>query len=296
YQHSARAELPLMVVNCVAIPETLLESELFGHERGAFTGAQLRRIGKFEQAHRGTIFLDEIGDVPLSIQGKILRVLQEKTFDRVGSNEPVRVDVRVLAATNRNLEKGIKDGSFREDLYHRLNVVTIDIPPLRERNGDIDLLTRFFMARFAAELGYKDPILSEQALTALKSHRWPGNVRELEHCIHRALIFTRGFPIHPEDVHQALERPVAAGGADAAAALPPEERCREIIKELIQHAGPEHGYREIIELVDRILITEALRSTNGNQTHAARNLGLTRPTLQAKMQKYKIHRSTQISS
>ncbi|MHC4506591.1 MAG: sigma-54-dependent transcriptional regulator, partial [Planctomycetota bacterium] len=186
YQHSRRAEMPLVVVNCVAIPETLLESELFGHEKGAFTGASARRIGKFEQAAGGTIFLDEIGDMPLSIQSKMLRVLQERSLERVGGHNTISVDVRVIAATNRDLEKAIAEGKFRDDLYHRLDVFTIDLPPLRERREDIPRLVAYFLDRFARELGVEKPVLSEPALEALRGYGWPGNVRELEHCIHRA--------------------------------------------------------------------------------------------------------------
>ena len=181
YQHSRRSDKPLLVVNCVAIPEPLLESELFGHERGAFTGAVARRIGKFEQAHGGTVLLDEIGDMPLSIQAKILRVLQEQTFDRLGGHHEIHVSVRILAATHRNLEKAIAEGKFREDLYHRLKVVTIRIPPLREHRVDIPKLTDYFLGRSAAELGIDKPLVSEGALDVLRAHSWRGNVRELAH-------------------------------------------------------------------------------------------------------------------
>ncbi|OGG56053.1 MAG: Fis family transcriptional regulator [Candidatus Handelsmanbacteria bacterium RIFCSPLOWO2_12_FULL_64_10] len=291
YQHSLRSAAPLLMVNCVAIPETLLESELFGYEKGAFTGAASRRIGKFEQADGGTILLDEIGDIPLGIQAKILRVLQERSFERIGGNDTIRADVRVLAATNRNLERAISEGKFREDLYHRLNVVTISIPPLRERREDIPRLADYFLERFAGQLKIDRPPLSGDALEALRMHPWPGNVRELEHCIHRAMIFTRGYPIQADDVRRALERP-AEGLAGSPA--PEEDALRDLVQAYLKtHSGASiHG--QFLEMADRLLVAEALRLTGGNQTHAARLLGLTRPTLQAKMQKYGIRRETHI--
>ena len=192
YQHSRRSDQPLFAVNCMAIPETLLESELFGYEKGAFTGAASRRIGKFEQAQRATILLDEIGDLPLTVQAKLLRVLQERNFQRVGGNETVQVDVRVLAATNRDLEKAIAKGTFREDLYHRLNVVTIVAPPLRRRPEDIPRLVDYFLSRFAREMAIALPVLSAEALERLVAYAWPGNVRELEHCVQRTDDFLPG--------------------------------------------------------------------------------------------------------
>ena len=188
YQHSLRSRAPLVIVNCVAIPETLLESELFGFEKGAFTGAEKRRIGKFEQAAGGTIFLDEIGDMPLGLQAKLLRVLQDGTFERIGGNETIPVDVRVIAATHHNLEADIAKGVFREDLFHRLAVFTIDIPALRDRREDIPQLAAFFLRRFAAELEIEPPRLPKDAVDALCAYPWPGNVRELQHCIQRAII------------------------------------------------------------------------------------------------------------
>jgi len=292
YQHSRRAKKPLVVVNCVAIPETLLESELFGHEKGAFTGASARRIGKFEQAAGGTIFLDEIGDMPPSTQSKIMRVLQEKSLERVGGHNTITVDVRVIAATNRNLEKAIAEGRFREDLYHRLNVITIDLPPLRERRDDIPKLTVYFLERFARELKLEKPILSAAALEALKDHSWPGNVRELEHCIHRAMIFTRGYPIQPEDVRRAVERP--ADRPPGEPAVPDQDRLRKAVRDYLKRRSGTSTHTQFLETVDKLLVAEALKLTKGNQTHAARLLGLTRPTLQAKMRKYHLRRETSV--
>ena len=200
YQHSQRGQKPLVVVNCAAIPETLLESELFGYEPGAFTGATTRRVGKFEQAHGGTMFLDEIGDIPLSIQAKILRALQDGTFQRLGGNDTLQTDARVLCATNRDLEQAIAAGGFREDLYHRLNVVTLQLPPLRERRDDIPALVDYFLNRYARAAGIERPPLAQNALEALVNYSWPGNVRELEHLIQRLMIFAGGYTIQADDL------------------------------------------------------------------------------------------------
>ncbi|MGB5985432.1 MAG: sigma-54 dependent transcriptional regulator, partial [Desulfobacterales bacterium] len=200
YQYSNRSEKPFQVINCVAIPESLLESELFGHEKGAFTGAAHKRIGKVEQAHGGTIFLDEIGDMPLNLQSKLLRLLQEKKIERLGSHDPIRVDVRIIAATNRDLERAIAQGDFREDLYYRLKVVTVQLPPLRERREDIPLLADYFIARYAHKQGLKNPGLTSEALKLLSGDPWPGNVRQLANIIQKALIFNRGAPLSADDI------------------------------------------------------------------------------------------------
>ncbi len=200
YSHSARADQPFLAVNCAAIPENLLETELFGHERGAFTGAVQQRIGRFEQCNRGTIFLDEIGDMPLATQTKILRVLQSGTFERVGGNETVKVDVRVIAATNRPLEQAVAARTFREDLFYRLNVVRIPLPPLRERREDIPLLVDYFLHRFARASGRPAKGIVAEALQLLEAHGWPGNVRELENAIHRATVVTSGDTILSRDL------------------------------------------------------------------------------------------------
>ena len=292
YQHSQYNRAPLLVVNCAAIPEMLLESELFGYERGAFTGAVSRRIGKFEQAGGGTIFLDEIGDIPLGIQVKILRVLQERTFERLGGNETLWADVRVLAATNRNLEQAIEEGTFREDLYHRLNVVTIAMPPLRDRLEDLPRLVDYFLERFSRQMKFNKPILSDDALAMLKSHLWPGNIRELEHCLQRALIYTRGYPIQVADIDWALAQSGETVATHDWAHI--ESQLQEQIKEYLRTYSGQAAHVTFLESVDQMLVCEALRLTNGNQTHAARMLGLTRPTLQAKMQKYGIRREADV--
>jgi nitrogen regulation protein NR(I) len=277
YEHSLRGQMPLMVVNCAAIPETLLESELFGYERGAFTGAAARRIGKFEQAHLGTIFLDEIGDISLSVQAKILRVLQERTFQRLGGNETIQTDVRVLCATNRDLEKAITSGGFREDLYHRLNVVTIQVPPLRERRDDIPRLVKYFLSRCARAAGIEKPPLAPDALESLAQYSWPGNVRELEHLIQRLMIFSGGYTIQAHDLPWAEGSHAASGGS--------EEAYRQLVRSYLDACSGEQAYAGLVEKIERLLIAEALRRSGGNQTRAAQLLGLPRPTLHAKMQK-----------
>jgi nitrogen regulation protein NR(I) len=284
YQHSLRSQMPLMVVNCAAIPETLLESELFGYEPGAFTGAVARRIGKFEQSDGGTIFLDEIGDIPLGVQAKILRLLAERTCQRLGGNETIHADVRVLCATNRNLEKAIAEGNFREDLYHRLDVVTLQVPPLRERREDVPLLIDYFLSRYCRELHIEKPPVAPDALELLRNWPWPGNVRELEHLIQRVLIFTRGYPIQAADLPGNLR--------NSGETLPSEFVSQDdwqwgsLIRNFLScYRGP-HAHQELLERVEKLLLAEALGRCSGNQTHAAQLLGLARPTLHAKMQKY----------
>jgi DNA-binding NtrC family response regulator len=286
YLHSRRNAVPLLVVNCVAIPEALLESELFGHERGAFTSAHARRIGKFEQARGGTIFLDEIGDIPLAVQAKLLRVLQQRTFERVGGNETLQTDVRVLAATNRNLETAIANGAFREDLYHRLNVVTIQIPPLRERRGDIPKLVNYFVERYARELGIDKPLVSDESLETICRHDWLGNVRELEHCIYRTLIFTRGYPIQSADVLRALE-----AGQELPKGLPgppDESELLQVVRRYLDHHGGTGMLDRFLASIERLTITEALRRNHGNQSQTAQMLGVARPTLHAKIKRFRI--------
>ncbi|MGO8712305.1 MAG: sigma-54-dependent transcriptional regulator [Rhizomicrobium sp.] len=285
YQYSLRSGRPLMVVNCAAIPETLLESELLGYEPGAFTGAITRRIGKFEQVHGGTIFLDEIGDMPVMVQAKILRLLQERTFQRLGGNETIQVDVRVLCATNRNLEKAIAEGNFREDLYHRLNVVTLQIPPLRDRREDIPLLVDYFLNRCARTSRVERPPLAQNTLDLLIRYAWPGNVRELEHLIQRLMIFTGGYTIQANDLPPTLRTEAQTTSAGATAA-PGDESYLSLIQAYLDSYAGDHAHEELLERVERLLIMEALRRSHGNQTHAGRLLGLPRPTLHAKLQKF----------
>ena len=280
YCYSDRAKAPLMVVNCVAIPETLLESELFGHEKGAFTGAVARRIGKFEQADGGTLFLDEIGDIPLGIQGKILRVLQEKSFQRLGSNDTISSDVRVLAATNRDLENAVRQGTFREDLYHRLNVVRIRVPALRERTDDIPELVEYFLDRFSRELAISRPPVAEEAMQALQCYPWPGNVRELEHCLYRSMIFTRGHSIQAADLRLPQGDGSGAGGQAGPGPLV------EVVEAYLDGHHGSDVWDQFLDEAERLLLVGAMRRARGNQSQAARLLGLSRPTLHAKLQKY----------
>ena len=214
---SPRADGPFVAINCAAIPETLLETELFGHEKGAFTGASARKPGKFELAHRGTLFLDEIGDLPLSLQPKILRALEEKQFERVGGTLPLKVDVRVVAATNRNLKAAVAARHYREDLFFRLSVFPIVIPPLRERTKDITTLARYFIDRFCRELNKRPLALSPAAEEELLAYPWPGNVRELQNCIERAAILTEGDTIHPRHLNLSFPGPTLSPDQDAAA-------------------------------------------------------------------------------
>ncbi len=292
YQHSLRAQRPFLVINCVAIPETLLESELFGYERGAFTGAVSRKVGKIEQAHKGTVFLDEIGDMPFSIQSKILRLLQERSIERLGGREPIAVDVRIIAATNRDLEGALAGGRFREDLYYRLNVVTLWLPPLRERVEDIPILADYFLSWFASEMGVANPGLTPEALRLLQSHNWPGNVRELANTLQKGLIFSRGGPISAKDVAQAIR-----------AGEPNERRPDQLsVEEAVQHwirkvmaQGPDEGvFESLTERFASMVIREALNLTGGNRSRAAKLLGLSRPTLQAKIEKYGLKIQTSV--
>jgi nitrogen regulation protein NR(I) len=283
YQHSLRASRPFLVVNCVAIPETLLESELFGYERGAFTGATHRRVGKIEQANGGTVFLDEIGDMPFSIQAKILRLLQEKSIERLGGRETIPVDVRIIAATNRDLETALADGRFREDLYYRLKVVTIWLPPLRERRDDISLLTGYFLSRYGREAGVDNPGITREAKAMLKACPWPGNVRELANTIQKALIFNRGAPISPEDISQIIgeEYRGKEGGYERS-----DEAIREWARKSLTNQREEKMFDSCMDQFASILIGEALNLTGGNRSRAAQLLGLSRPTLHSKIEKY----------
>ncbi len=289
YQHSLRASKPFLVINCVAIPENLLESELFGYEKGAFTGASHRRVGKIEQAHGGTVFLDEIGDMPSSIQAKILRLLQEKSIERLGGRETIPVDVRIIAATNRDLEAALDSGRFREDLYYRLKVVTIWLPPLRERKGDIPLLTQYFLARFSLDVGMDNPGITEEAMAALPAHPWPGNVRELANALQKTLIFNRGAPICPEDIAQAVTGKGAKkeGSPDSADGV-----MRQWIRRELTSRSTENMFDTCTDRFASILISETLNLTGGNRSRAAKLLGLSRPTLHSKIEKYNLRFET----
>ena len=281
YYHSKRKDKPFFVINSAAIPETLLESELFGYEKGAFTDARERRVGKLEQCHDGTLFLDEVGDMPLSIQTKLLRVIEDKSFERLGSNKTVKVDIRLITATNKNLESLIKEGKFREDLFYRLNVVSIPIPPLRERKEDIPRLVEYFLTKYGREFNKKGVSLSESALAVLQRYDWPGNVRELENTIKKALIFSKSAAILPEGIF--IPEHIREGKKQSSVYL------QELLPDLVKNGlRRENGnlYKEIIEEVERALLIETLKQVNGNQSEAAKILGISRPTLKDKIDKF----------
>ena len=285
YHHSPRANKPFLVINCVAIPENLLESELFGYEKGAFTGASHRRVGKIEQANDGTLFLDEIGDMPSSIQAKILRLLQEKSIERLGGRETISVNVRIIAATNRNLESALSEGHFREDLYYRLKVVTIWLPPLHERPADIPLLTAYFLSRYASEMQMDNPGITEEAIKILKSHPWPGNVRELANTIQKTLIFNRGAPICPEDIIQTISGGIVEKKASAEAH---DRAIRQWIRKSLTAKTTENMFDTCMDRFASMMIGEALNLTGGNRSRAAKLLSLSRPTLHSKIEKYRL--------
>ncbi|MFC1531764.1 sigma-54-dependent transcriptional regulator [Thermodesulfobacteriota bacterium] len=291
YQHSPRANKPFLVINCVAIPENLLESELFGYEKGAFTGAYNRRVGKIEQANHGTVLLDEIGDMPASIQAKILRLLQEKSVERLGGRGTIPVDVRIIAATNRDLETALAEGRFREDLYYRLKVVTIWLPPLCERAADIPLLLGYFLTRFATEVGIDNPGITEEAKRVLTSYPWPGNIRELANILQKVLIFNRGAPIGIEDITQAISGKVPVRDEDMESS---EQEIRRWLREELSSKTQDNVFDSCVDHFASILISEALNLTDGNRSQAAKLLGLSRPTLHSKIEKYRIKLETSV--
>ncbi len=279
YQHSRRADKPFLAINCAAIPETLLESELFGHEKGSFTGAERKRIGKFEQCSGGTIFLDEVGDMTPLTQTKILRLIQEQRFERVGGSETVQTNVRLIAATNRDLREMVEGGRFRGDLYYRLGVFTIHLPPLRERGGDIPLLVNHFVRRFGRELGKEVQQVAPEVMELLQRHSWPGNVRELQSLLKQTLLQATG-PVLVADFLPAAFRTRSNGADQSPAAALPD--LHEFIQRRVQ-AGSTDLYAEALEAMERELVTSVLRHTSGNQLQAARILGITRGSLRTKM-------------
>jgi DNA-binding NtrC family response regulator len=273
---SPRADGPFVAINCAAIPETLLETELFGHEKGAFTGATARKAGRFELAHRGTLFLDEIGDLPLALQAKILRALEEKRFERVGGTQSLQVDVRVVAATNRNLKTAVAAKQFREDLFFRLSVFPVDIPPLRERAGDVEILARHFIDRFCRELKKKPLALSPEAIDELGRYSWPGNVRELQNCIERAVILTEGDVIRPRHLNLSFRDAIATGA-------PPDPWDEIDLSGTLADAS-----RRVLGEVERRKILQALKDAVGQKPRAADLLQLSYKTLLQKMKDYGI--------
>ncbi|KAA5542637.1 sigma-54-dependent Fis family transcriptional regulator [Roseiconus nitratireducens] len=296
YQYSHRGDEPFLAVNCAALPDNLLESELFGHEKGSFTGAESRRIGKFEQCNGGTLFLDEIGDMAPAVQAKVLRVLQEQRFERVGGNKELTTDVRIIAATNRPLEQMVTDGEYREDLLYRLNGVTIELPPLRERLSDVPALIQFFLAQAKAE--FKKPDLeglSPEAVDMLTNYHWPGNVRQLRAVIRRSVLDSV-MPVITPDVLPAeivrsttgavdsQQRP-AANGSPAASI--PGSGLPQLVRKLLSEKS-SNVYAEATEYMERYVITEVLKATDGNQSQAAEILGITRGKLRDRITTYKI--------
>src|ERR1041384_5395269 len=269
YHHSDRNERPFLAVNCAAIPEQLLESELFGHERGAFTGATLQRIGKFEQCHRGTIFLDEIGDMTPATQTKILRVLQSGTFERVGGNQPIKADVRIIAATNKPLEQAVAARQFREDLFYRLNVVRVHIPPLRERREGIPLLVNYFLRTYAQKQEHAAKAVVPAALKLLEKYHWPGNVRELENIIQRALVMAKGEAILVSDLPSEITGQISSLQAPVPLTDAAITDVTTMAKQLFQWARRDPKLK-VIPQVERELVIQALKETNGNQVHAAK--------------------------
>jgi DNA-binding NtrC family response regulator len=269
---STRRDKPFVAINCAAIPETLIENELFGHERGAFTGAGERRQGKFELASGGTVFLDEIGELPLNVQGKLLRAIEEKMVDRIGGRSPIPVDVRVVAATNRDLRSASEAGEFRRDLFFRLAVFPIEIPPLRERAGDIELLARHFAAQLGRETRGREAALSEASINALRAHQWPGNVRELENAIERACILADSTMLEPHDLGLGVSDRDAPGAWSA----------------LDLSGTLSEAAERAVSLVERRKIKEALVAAGGNKTRAAEALGVSYKTLLTKIKDYNL--------
>jgi two-component system nitrogen regulation response regulator GlnG len=289
HHYSRRAGRPFVAVSCAAIPGTLLESEMFGHERGAFTDAKERRLGRFELAHGGTLYLDEIGDMPLELQTKLLRALQERTIERLGGHESIRIDVRVLAATNRDLEALMREGKFREDLFYRLNVVTLNLPPLRERRRDIPLLVEHFLAKYATELG--ECGVAPDALDRLVGHDWPGNVRELENVVQRAMVMATSGVVLPEHLPIGPVSAAASVAVDASLEEIIERKLIECVRGLRDHAGA-NLYDLMIGLVEKPLLRAVLRETGGNQVRAAQILGINRNTLRKKLTEHGIDPDT----
>jgi two-component system nitrogen regulation response regulator GlnG len=326
FQNSRRAKEPFMAINCAAIPENLLESELFGHEKGAFTGATAQRPGRFEQCHRGTLFLDEIGDMPPATQTKILRVLQNGTFERVGGNTTLQVDVRIIAATNKPLEEAVARKEFREDLFYRLNVVRVHMPPLRERQGDIRLLVDFFLRKISGT-GAGSKTIGEKTLAVLESYHWPGNVRELENVLRRAVVVSKGPALLESDLPAEILQPTQTFRPATNAAIPapvgntppvsakttspatepaspaPETTLtdpaitgdiRPLALQLFRWARLQSGIK-VLPAVERELVIEALKETQGNQVKAAKLLGITRATLRKRVDKFGIRRELSVS-
>ena len=288
YQHGARSKATFLALNCAAIPESLLESELFGHEKGAFTGADRRRIGKFEQHSGGTILLDEIGDMPLPLQTKVLRLLQQQTFERMGGNETVSTDVRLIAATHRDLPALVEEGKFRLDLYYRLGVFTIHLPPLRERTADIPLLAELYVRRYSKELGREISNIAPETMERLCAHAWPGNIRELQNVLKQAVLRAQGVTLLPAFLPPLSER--RSSRPPQSPALEPARRptpsscdVEQFVREKLVSLEVSDLYSETREYVDRFLLPLVLERTGGNSRLTAQVLGISRQTLRARL-------------
>ncbi len=284
HDYSDRCKGPFIPINCMAIPDTLLESELFGYERVAFTGANTQTVGKFEQANRGTIFLDEIGDISLQTQGKLLRVLQEKHINRLGGRDNIQVDVRIIAATNRDLQQAIEQRLFREDLYYRLSGSVMFLPPLRERTDDIPELVRHFLLRFNQQTSTRKKKITLGALHLLEEQIWPGNIRELENVVYRALVMARGPVVTRELVRTALDQSILIKKTE----VPNLKECVHRVLDRAEFEQRNTAYDEILELMERELFSQAIERAQGNQTKVAEWLGVSRPTIRQKLLQYRL--------
>ena len=311
YQNSPRSKQSFLAINCAAIPENLLESELFGHEKGSCTGANQTRIGKFEQCHNGTLFLDEIGDMSLPTQTKMLRVLQSGAFEKLGSNKPVEVDVRVIAATNQRLEETVLDKKFREDLFYRLNVVRIQLPALRQRKDDVPLLVHYFLRQFSNLFGIPSKKINKDALEALNHYEWPGNVRELENVIQRAFVVTKSEIILLSDLpneiisgKQMEARSTVESASSMQAAIPEITEEKQIQREEVSEIQPladamfkwarNNPDQKLLPTVERELVRQALKEMQGNQVKASSLLGITRATLRKRIEKFDIRQEVNV--
>jgi len=288
HQESDRRNGPFVALNCAALPEGLLESELFGHERGAFTGAIVAKKGKFELADGGTLLLDEIGEIPLHLQAKLLRVLQEEEVDRLGGRAPVKIDVHVLATTNRDLEEAVKEGAFRRDLFYRLNVIPLRIPPLRERSEDVALLAEFFIRKYSAQYGKETKGLSRATMERFAGYDWPGNVREMENLVERAVLLSQGRELEPWDFWDDVEPPVSEGTDAASWAASGEPLAGESSAVAAANLSAAiDGGMQTLRDVERQMILQALQRTDNNRTHAAKILGISVRTLRNKLHEYR---------
>ncbi len=292
HRNSKRKNGPFLSVNCAALPETLLESELFGHEKGAFTGAYYKRIGKFEQAHEGTLFLDEIGDMSMLTQSKLLRVLQERCFERVGGNETIKADVRIIAATNKSLVQSMKEGSFRVDLFYRLKVVSIYLPALKDRKDDILLLADYFRNKFSESLAVPAKQISKKAQQALLKYPWPGNVRELENNVHTAMVMSKNDTLQPEDFPSLIEDKPKSDVDLSVLQNDYTETFKKIVDPIMPQLianSPGQIYHFLESALERAVIASCLKQYNGNQVKSSEVLGISRNTLRDRIAKYNLY-------